>query len=593
MRSRAFFAVIAAAAGLVCLSPAGAQAEDWVLPRSNPQLTNSTLEPMRAPLALAWRFGTGTPDPGNRSQPAVVGNTVVFAAGRRVYALDALTGARKWVYPSDQALGAVIRSSIAIHSNRVYFGASDGDLYQLSLADGRLIGVYHTGGPVRSSPIIDDGRLFIGSDDNALHSIDPLSGEPFWLGGFRTRDDVPTIPAVSGGLVYFVSRDTFLYAAGAQTGRLFWMYRIPVPVLNINPVVGGDSVFLAAGSPLFSFSARGGVKRWQLTFPAEIAAPPALADGVLYVPLRNGKMYTVLTNGRLAWERPVETVFPVRCSPLVAGDIVVTAAERGVISAYNIETAELVWRYVLPPIVEGTRRRFNNVEAPPVWSNGALYVVADDGALYCFRPEAPDTDAPEIFFLTPSPGMQVSGSPPLRMSAAVEDFGSGIVPDSVVMLLDGQPVEHKFDPDSGTVSYSTPLGAMQTPLQDGRHEVTVQALDWKGNALNFTWSFVVDNSLPKPRVRAPRPAAPAPTRTTGPPGVQETPEGAQEERRGWGRGRGRGEEFRQPQPEEMGPMPPPPPPPPMAPGSPGMEGPPAPGGPPVGPMGPDEGPPPF
>jgi hypothetical protein len=184
--------------------------------------------------------------------------------------------------------------------------------------------------------------------------------------------------------------------------------------------------------------------------------------------------------------------------------------------------------------------------------------------------------------------MQVSGSPPLKMSAAIEDRGSGIVPDSISMLLDGQPVEHKFDPDSGTVSYSTPLGAMQTPLQDGRHEITVQALDWKGNALNFTWSFVVDNSLPKPRVRAPRPAAPAPTRTTGSPGVQET-QPVEEERRGWGRGRGRGDENRERPPDEMPPPPPPPP------GGPGMEGPPGPGpgGPPGPMMGPDEGPPPF
>ena len=585
MRFRALFAVVAWAACLVCLSPAGVRAEDWVLPRNNSRLTNSTLEPMRLPLALAWRFGTGSTDPGNRSQPAVIGNTVVFAAGRRVYALDALTGARKWVYPADQPLGAVIRSSIAIYSNRVYFGASDGDLYQLALSDGRLIGVYHTGGPVRSSPVIEDGRLFIGSDDNALHSVDPLTGEPFWLGGFRTRDDVPTIPAVAGGLVYFASRDTFLYAAGAQTGRLFWMYRIPVPVININPVVGGDSVYITAGSQLISFSARGGVRRWQLTFPAEIAAPPAMADQVLYVPLRNGKMYAVLTTGKLAWEKPVETVFPVRCSPMVAGNTVVTAAERGVISAFDIGSGQLMWRYVLPPIVEAGKKRFNNVEAPPVWSNGALYVVADDGALYCFRPDAPDDEAPEIFFLTPSPGMQVSGSPPLRMSAAIEDRGSGIVPDSVVMLLDGQPVEHQLDPDSGTVSYSTPLGAMQTPLQDGRHEVTVQALDWKGNALDFTWSFVVDNTLPKPRVRAPRPAAPAAARTGRQPGVEE-PQPAVNERRGWGRGRGRDQEFPERQPDEIPPMPPPPPPPP---GGPGMEGPPGPGGPP----GMMEGPPPF
>ncbi len=570
--NRYFCSLLVAAACAAFISP-GAMGDDWTLPRANPQLTNSTYEDLTLPLSLAWMYATEA-SPSNSTQPVVSGNTVVFATNTRVYALDTITGSQKWVYPSNQQLPGSIKGSLAVYQERLYFGATDGDMYQLSLADGRLLGVYPTQGPIVSSPVIADGRLYFGSGDNSLHCIDPISMEPFWLGGFRTRDDVSTIPAVGGGLVFFASRDTFVYAASAQTGKLFWSFRIPVPVLNLHLVVGSDTVYMAAGSQLYAMSARGGVQRWLLRFPAEIVAPPALADQTLYVALRNSKMYAITTQGKVKWEQPADTVYPARCEATVAGDSVVVAAEKGVISAFDTETGTLRWRYVVPPAVENNKTRFNHVSAPPVWANGALYVIPDDGTLRAFRPESPDGRPADVYSLTPSPGMQVSGSPPLKMSCKIVDEGSGIDPESIKLLLDGNEVEHKYEPDTGLISYSTPLTGTQTPLVDGRHVLTVQALDWKGNLLDYSWSFVVDNSLPKPRIATPKPAAPR-TRTTGPSAPGSTggrdTGGDRRDRSDWRdrRGDGRGDQGNYP-------MPPPPPAPPGGPGAPG--GPPGPGG---------------
>lgn len=561
------FLVAAACAAFVC---PGAMGDDWTLPRANPQLTNSTYEDLTLPLSLAWMYATEA-SPSNGTQPVVSGNTVVFATSTRVYALDTITGSQKWVYPSDQQLPGSIKGSLAVFQDRLYFGATDGDLYQLSLADGRLLGVYPTQGPIVSSPVIAEGRLYIGSGDNSLHCVDPISLEPFWLGGFRTRDDVSTIPAVGGGLLFFASRDTFVYAASAQTGKLFWSFRIPVPVLNLHLVVGSDTVYMAAGSQLYAMSARGGVQRWLLRFPAEIVAPPALADQTLYVTLRNAKMYAITTQGKVKWEQPADTVYSARCEATVAGGSVVVTGDKGVVSAFDTETGTLRWRYVIPPAVENNKTRFNHVSAPPVWANGALYVIPDDGTLRAFRPESPDGRAADVYSLTPSPGMQVSGSPPLKMSCKIVDEGSGIDPESIKLLLDGNEVEHTYEPDTGTIKYSTPATGTQTPLVDGRHVLTVQALDWRGNLLDYSWSFVVDNSLPKPRIATPKPAAPRarPTGTTAPGATGGRDSGG--DRRDWRdrRGDGGGEQGNYP-------MPPPPPAPPGGPGAPG--GPPAPGG---------------
>ena len=44
------------------------------------------------------------------------------------------------------------------------------------------------------------------------------------------------------------------------------------------------------------------------------------------------------------------------------------------------------------------------------------------------------------------------------------------------------------------------------PLADGRHTVTLQVADWKGNKVEWTWTFVVDNSLPPSRTRIETPS---------------------------------------------------------------------------------------
>ena len=332
-RFRLIFSATLMFAMLLCAPRA--QAVDWTLPRGNSQLTNSTTEPFDPGLTLAWEHLT-TPFPNNPSQPVAVGNSVFFATGNQVYCLDVSTGARKWTYPAEQPMASQIRTSLAYYQGRIYFGANDGLLYAISANDGRTLWTYATGGPIRSSPMISDGRIYIGSDDSSLHCVDAETGEPFWLGGFRTRDDITSIASVSAGLVVFVSRDTFVYAANAQTGRLRWSYRLPVPALNIEPVVSGENVYVGAGTLFTALGVRSGVRRWSVTFPAEIAAPPAVGDQVMFIPLRNQQMYALQTNGRVLWNQPVDTVFSARCSPLVAGDSVIVATDKGLISAYGL-----------------------------------------------------------------------------------------------------------------------------------------------------------------------------------------------------------------------------------------------------------------
>lgn len=559
-----FFHTLVVGGVVVALAASAISADDWTLPRANPQLTNATNEEIIPPLALSWVHQTKQ-YAGNSSQPVVIGNMVVFAVGDRVIGLETATGSRKWMYPAEQPMGSLIRTSLAAYQDHVYFGANDGSLYCISSVDGRYLWAYATQAPVRSSPNIVDGRIYVGSDDNALHVIDAEVGTPLWPGGFITRDDVTSSAAVDGGLAYFLSRDTHLYVANAQTGRLRWATRLAVPTLNIVPVIANDTIYLGAGNLLHAMMAKSGNRKWVLTLPAEVSASPAFANQTLFVPLRNHKMYAITSTGKTKWAQPVDTLYTARCSPTVAGNTVIVGADKGVISAFDIETGLLKWRYVVPGYQATDGRSIsNNIVASPVWANGALYVLPDDGGLRCFRADAPDNTPPDVYSLTPSPGISVSGSPPLKISSIISDEGSGVDDSSIVLSLDGDAVEHVYDPASGAVSYATPYSATQTALQDGRHTLVLIAKDWKGNEVKANWSFVVDNTMPKPRVRPAKAPEKRQPRDRGNRGEPENSSPPAPTIPNWrDRNRGDGGE---------GGVPPPPPPPPM-PGPPGGEAP--------------------
>ena len=79
---------------------------------------------------VIWNYTTGGPV---FSSPAAVGGMVyVGSTDRRVYALDASTGAVVWNYTT----GDVVASSPAVADGVVYVGSNDHKIYALNATTG-------------------------------------------------------------------------------------------------------------------------------------------------------------------------------------------------------------------------------------------------------------------------------------------------------------------------------------------------------------------------------------------------------------------------------------------------------------------------
>ncbi len=115
---------------------------------------------------VAWRFQDNSSSLAFRSSAAVSGNMVVVGGrSKRVYALDAKTGDKRWEFVTRRN----VDSSPVIAGQYVYVGSGDGRLYCLDLTTGKQVWEYETGGRLAAAPAIAAGRLIIASDDGVVY----------------------------------------------------------------------------------------------------------------------------------------------------------------------------------------------------------------------------------------------------------------------------------------------------------------------------------------------------------------------------------------------------------------------------------------
>ncbi|MFL6076896.1 MAG: PQQ-binding-like beta-propeller repeat protein [Mycobacteriales bacterium] len=192
-------------------------------------------------LKLKWAFTfANVPYARTGSQPAVV-DGVLYVGGPdgTFYALDARTGATRWVYdlapvagPSTDQNPNMVRDGAAVSGHRVYFGDSRGYLYALDTRTGRLDWATHLDqNPstwITSSPIVYRGAVYIG-----VSSI-----EAGWV------NTVPNYPCC-----------TFrghVDALDAATGRTLWQHFTIPPASQVGTWSNGAPKYAPSGGAVWS-----------------------------------------------------------------------------------------------------------------------------------------------------------------------------------------------------------------------------------------------------------------------------------------------------------------------------------------------------
>lgn len=488
-------------------------------------VSDSTIE---TPLAVLWKF-TGETVALNRAAPIVTDDSVYLSAGGRVYAVDLNTGGQRWRYPELDDLPAIVTGSPVYSNGVIYFGAGDA-LYALNATDGKQVwtpfrlsraGVY-------TSPKLVGNNIYFAADNGRFYGLDARTGK--LLGGIWSSGSSPGIP-IGGDIVsdfaidanntmYYITADQALHAIDLATGVQKWAQRLDMDVTNAQPVVVGDTIYLAASNTLSTYRTRSGYRVWTVPLPNEAATPPAVdASGNSYVPTTDGYIYAVNGRGRGIWNQPPRLANAIMAQPLIVGGDLVVGTARGGVYVFNLATGGLKWNYAAVPSSVNVQQVpvDANVSAHPVVVGNTLFVLTDDGTLTAFRHDAPDTLAPELTVVEPTQGDHLNGLAPFTISAHIVDEGSGLNLDTLSFKLDDTAIPRQrgsaddilntnqkpgftYTSETGLVAYSileSSAGTEAVGLSDGIHRATITVSDWMGNQATKTWMFYIDNTLPR------------------------------------------------------------------------------------------------
>ena len=279
--------------------------------------------------------------------PVATGELVYFGGyNGRVYALNAVSGKRRWVYPTEGTLKPIV-GGVVVSGSSLYFGDDDGRLYCLdieSMDEDKKLWDFPTGDKIWATPVVSGDMVFIGSFDKKFYAINAADGSLKWE--YPTEGAVVGSPAVDNGTAYFGSFDRHLYAVSAD-GSLKW-----------------QSDFIAG--------------KW-------FWAGPVISDGMIYAPNLDGKVYIVDAGTGQKIAEP-DLGAPISSSPVVIGSMVIVATDNGTV--YSIDTGSHQANVVATLSTDAGKEEI--VRAPLHAADGVVYIhtqTQPEEGVYALLPE--------------------------------------------------------------------------------------------------------------------------------------------------------------------------------------------------------------
>ena len=279
------------------------------------------------------------------STPAAVGGLIYIGAySGKVYALNAATGALRWVYPREgyETIGAIV-GNLVVADDTVCITSSNGKIYALDATTGDLKWEFAAGGKIWTSPAVSSGVVYVGSYDGNVYALSSQDGSQLWK--FKSPAAIASSPVASEDSVFFGTFDRHLYAIDKVDGQEKWKFQggnwfWASPLVKDNVVYAG-----CLDHKIYALEAKTGNKLWEFDTDSRIISAPVFAGNFLVAVSELGKMYILRADSGKE-ERPAVPIgYSVMASLYTEGNVVYVHARNHCVYSVNIQSGEISWKF--------------------------------------------------------------------------------------------------------------------------------------------------------------------------------------------------------------------------------------------------------
>lgn len=503
------------------------------------------------PAPLAWRWVEPT-TVSPSGAPVVQGDTIYTAVGRRMFAIDRLSGNTKWRYPVEAPLDAYFRNGCVENQGTLVANADNNTMYGVDAATGQAKWQFVSQFPFVGPPVAVSKFIVARLNNQTLIAIDPVTGQAVWRDEQDQARPLRVLGGMSGPLAAYGSNVLVFTTSGelraidVSTQKIVWS----LPFSNVSagtvPVVFGDLILVNSGTYLVAVDPVTGRSRWQAALGEYLTfSPTPSPDGILVVG-RTGNAMIVDRNGTVKG-RPIALDSQPKAQPAAAGNLFIIPSANGSLNLLDPATGKVIWTYFIKPLVTtaasgagaagppgggfgaggpsglgglggargggglsgggsqpGGANQAAALSIPaagaPVVAGDSLIVLGMDGSLLCFDKNiGVDLEGPTVEMIWPTPGSQLPGIPKNNQNPEfyfkIDDEAGGVKPASIEVEVGGIKMTNEWARDGFAIVRISLLGKNK-PLSDGRKVVTVKVSDWMGNTTTKSFAVFVDNSLP-------------------------------------------------------------------------------------------------
>jgi outer membrane protein assembly factor BamB len=243
-------------------------------------------------------------------------------------------------------IGSAAESSPALLAGVIHAATDDGALVGIAFADARERYRVKAGSLVRASPLAIDGLVVVGTiDAKGLGAVVAVTdgGQAKWT---RKVGAVFSSPAAAGGAIVVGSDDGSVHAMDRATGAPVWSQKIGAKV-RATPCVDGAIVYVAGFDGMIAaLRAADGTRAWERALGHAVYSSPCVVSGTVVFGCHDGHVHGLdAATGAVRFQ--AETGGPVLASPTAVGSRAVVASTDGYLYLLD-DAGTVVTRIAVP-----------------------------------------------------------------------------------------------------------------------------------------------------------------------------------------------------------------------------------------------------
>ena len=308
----------------------------------------------------------------NRFSPIVLDKMVIQAnAIDGILAYDRRTGSMIWRLDLENG----VEGGAQVAGDKLYFGASDGFFYCVTVATGKVLWTFPVRAEGLAAPTLENGIVYFVSGADVVYALDAETGKQLWLYNRQVTGNLSirasTKPVIAGESLLVGFSDGFLVSLRKRDGGLLWERKLGRGTrfrdVDATPVVDGRDVYAASfDAALYSLKLETGEVNWSVddgSYTPVTLGRERFAERLYYATV-SGKIHAVdKRSGKVM--RTFEVQRGIATQPVLYKGYLIYGESEGAFTVVDAESGAPISRFVpghglvsRPTVIDGTGEAF-------------------------------------------------------------------------------------------------------------------------------------------------------------------------------------------------------------------------------------------